>query len=300
MTEEAKKVFWNIIKCPLISCESGENPCRAIINYQSPNNSHWQIPEPWNGNIESAPILFLLSNPSYSDDEVYPDYPKNIPSAKKSLTGECWEKSDIEDFFENRFKSSADVNQYVERLKVLNRDGSRGKLVRTWKILCKYAFALKYGNTAKFQSIRSRDVKKYGLIEVVENDNTYKIIDDNSSTYTVKAGEDFALTEIVKCKSKDEEGVSSARKECSNRYLDRVLSLFKGETLCIAGFQAQKVFLERYNIQNLAFADDNETVKCGHCEINQRLVNVYFLPHPNVHIAGKYRNGVSINGIRVI
>lgn len=300
MTNDAKKVFWDIIRCPRISCESGDNPCRTIINCQSNYNCHWQVPEPWNGNIESASILFILSNPSYSDKEVYPDYPENVPSDKKSFSRESWKKCDIEDFFENRFNSSTKAVQYVERLKVLNNDGSRGRVVRTWKILCKYALALKYGKTLKCSSIRSNDVNKYGFAEVLGNDNTYKIIDYNSSTFTVKAGVDFALTEIVKCKSEREKGVSSARKECSTRFLDRVLSLYKGDTLCVVGFHAQKIFLERYNIQDLTFPHDNGIVKYGHCEINQRLVNVYFLPHPNVHIKGKYSNGVSLNGIRII
>ena len=48
-----------------------------------------QLPEPWNGHLSKAKIMFISSNPSIG----YEDFP-----TKK------WNDSNIVDFFENRFK----------------------------------------------------------------------------------------------------------------------------------------------------------------------------------------------------
>ncbi len=57
-------------------------------------------PEPWDGFIERAEILFIGSNPSIDFDEIYPtDY---------------WEKEEIYEFYNNRFSA---VNDYYVRNK---------------------------------------------------------------------------------------------------------------------------------------------------------------------------------------
>lgn len=302
MTEEAKKVFWDIIKCPQISCGcSDDNPCRAIIAYQNQKEfaqNHWQVPEPWNGKIETARVLFLLSNPACSSKEVYPDYPMHVPSFKKSLSGNGWKPSDIEAFFECRFNSKDNEGRgYVENLKVLTTNGGRDKRVRTWNALCRYAFAIIYGNKIKHGSILNKDKKK-GLVSELAVDNTYTITDKRGdhTEYTIRPGVDFAITEIVKCKSKKEEGVSSAMAKCVGLYLDRVLSLFKGDTICVAGKMAKNVFLDSYKIV------DPMDVNCdnGIYLVNGRNINVIFVPHPAAFLRGKYKNGFFINGIRVL
>ena len=51
--------------------------------------SQLQVPEPWSGNLEHAPILFLSSNPSISTAELYPRWE--------------WPDEEIADFFGRRF-----------------------------------------------------------------------------------------------------------------------------------------------------------------------------------------------------
>jgi hypothetical protein len=53
------------------------------------------VPEPWSGNLKTAPILFLGSNPSISTSDL-PDYKEKYPRWS-------WTDSEIEDFFSNRF-----------------------------------------------------------------------------------------------------------------------------------------------------------------------------------------------------
>lgn len=56
-------------------CRAGSaHPCSEIVGVQRnlPLERH-QVPEPWSGSIQQAPILFVSSNPSISSDEPYPE-----------------------------------------------------------------------------------------------------------------------------------------------------------------------------------------------------------------------------------
>lgn len=65
-----------------------EHPCHKIINTQ--DGYTFQLPEPWNGDISNAVILFISSNPSINQvDERYPD--------------ETWSDNEVKHFFSNRF-----------------------------------------------------------------------------------------------------------------------------------------------------------------------------------------------------
>jgi hypothetical protein len=66
------------------------HPCRKIVEVQRAGSlvAH-QLPEPWNGQLERAPILFLSSNPSISEREWYP------------LAN--WADDQTEGYFSNRF-----------------------------------------------------------------------------------------------------------------------------------------------------------------------------------------------------
>lgn len=69
--------------------KDSNHPCHEIIMAQSTDKVHFQHPEPWNGNIKKASILFISSNPSYNPSEDYPN--------------DSWKNNEIIDFHENRF-----------------------------------------------------------------------------------------------------------------------------------------------------------------------------------------------------
>lgn len=66
------------------------HPCNKIVCSQS--NDDFQLPEPYNGDISKAKILFVSSNPNMDRDEHYP-----ISE---------WNDSEITDFFVNRFENT--------------------------------------------------------------------------------------------------------------------------------------------------------------------------------------------------
>lgn len=66
MTE--KTLLDEIVNCPhaqqCLGDSAAENLCRTIVEYQNTLSlQKFQVPEPWSGEIEKAPILFLSSNP---------------------------------------------------------------------------------------------------------------------------------------------------------------------------------------------------------------------------------------------
>ena len=82
-------IILEIAKC----CEvekaklNDSHSCNKIVMSQ---NDSFQLPEPWNGHLDNAEILFISSNPSIDPNE-------NYPTAS-------WKDEDIVSFFENRFE----------------------------------------------------------------------------------------------------------------------------------------------------------------------------------------------------
>ena len=72
-----------------------ENKCNSIIRSQEKALDHFQVPEPWSGNLKTAQILFLGSNPSISTSDK--------PEFKEKYPRWVWSDSEIDDFFSNRF-----------------------------------------------------------------------------------------------------------------------------------------------------------------------------------------------------
>ena len=106
-----------------------KHPCYDIVKFQKgqgvKNINDFQLPEPWSGDIVNAPILFISSNPGYSNLELYP-----------LLT---WPKPIIADFFINRFKDRGPDYSWVYKSRLLNKNGTRGKSVRYWSSIKKRA-----------------------------------------------------------------------------------------------------------------------------------------------------------------
>ena len=65
-----KNLFREIIDCPRVMSASVQ--CSSIISLQ--NRCNFQVPEPWNGDIENAKILILGLNPALDVAELFPSY----------------------------------------------------------------------------------------------------------------------------------------------------------------------------------------------------------------------------------
>lgn len=105
MTTQAQKIAWDIINCGLCNAPNTNSVCNPLYRSQSCSTlQDFQIPEPWNGDIIYAPILFVGLNPGFTEDELYP----KIGYAYWSQSNGAIDIAKVEDFFENRF------NDYYE------------------------------------------------------------------------------------------------------------------------------------------------------------------------------------------
>ncbi|NOZ45960.1 MAG: hypothetical protein GXO79_04175 [Chlorobi bacterium] len=108
-----EKLLIEIARCEnFFNCKNTD--CENIVNFQKQVDK--QLPEPWNGNIENSRILFISSNPSINENEIYP-----LAS---------WKDSEIIDFFQYRFSKSRD---YVKNLLYpKHKEGYAKNWIRYW------------------------------------------------------------------------------------------------------------------------------------------------------------------------
>ena len=93
---EVQQLLGEISQCPVareirLGNSTSSCACRQIVGVQT--GADFQVPEPWSGQIDIAPLLFISSNPSIDEHE---DYPYR-----------SWESSRTADFFSNRFARSS-------------------------------------------------------------------------------------------------------------------------------------------------------------------------------------------------
>ena len=185
-----KNLLWKIIDCGLTYCPRKDCVCHPIYLSQGCGSRNaFHIPEPWNGDIEHAPILFVSINPGFTPDELYPnlDDPNwTLPA----LTGVVFDNGKVEDFFENRF------NNYYVRWST-----SQGKS----------HFSVRLAN-GKYKNV-------YGYWNYVQS------IADFILNHPTTPGQDYALTELVHCKSRSTNVIpKKCFDECMKKHFQDVLN----------------------------------------------------------------------------
>lgn len=217
----------NIQKILNGNLDSDCKKCEKIVNSQKCNFEDFQLPEPWNGDLENCKILFISSNPSINRKEKYP-------------LREKWSKSDIYDFFVNRFD---------------NDDNRKNKWVKD-ELLPQLLIDGEY-----------QEKKKYVRFWAAVRSIARVILDTKSTT----AGKDYALTEIVHCKSTNEIGVHEAMDTCANKYLDKIIKISKAKIIICLGGKAGDAVKRKYQIETTGIFFESS-----------KMDKVFlFLPHPN-------------------
>jgi hypothetical protein len=146
---------------------------------------------------------------------------------------ECWQDADLLDFFQNRFGGGS--REWIHGgNKALAQDGS---LLRA---------------TAFWSAVRRR------AEELLQR--------------PPKPGVDYALTEIVHCKSRREIGVREAFQFCGDLYLEPVIELSAARVIVVLGRLAEVVIRERLDL------DEQAVIGPIDCFGKERIIA--FLPHP--------------------
>ena len=97
----------------------------------------------------------------------------------------------------------------------------------------------------------------------------------------IQVGYDYAITEIVHCKSRDELGVKEATSICGDRYFQRILDVSNAKVIVVLGKLAENWIRLTYKIgeKRIEMLDDGNLV--------------VFLPHPNSRGKKKIRSILS-------
>lgn len=211
---ERNELLLAIVDCPEIAKARGDarHPCADIVGLQCAGA--WQAPEPWRGHIDTAPILFLSSNPSIRGDDPFP--PKG------------WEEQHIINHYQRCFDDDASIPGHIDQAT--------------------------YNSVQFWREVRGRASEILGR--------------------PAKPGTDFALTELVHCKSKGEKGVAKAHLTCAGHWLDRVLQVSGANIIVLLGRQARDHCTARWHL------DKTQPVHFGVATPGRERA-VVILPHPN-------------------
>lgn len=101
---------------------------------------------------------------------------------------------------------------------------------------------------------------------------------------SVEPGIDYSLSEVVHCKSKQEIGVKSAAKQCSEKYLNKVFAVTNAIIVIVLGDIAKDAIKSIYNLSG----DNQQVLKL--VELGQRERHIVFLPHPNARKSRTFKS----------
>lgn len=287
-SQEAQQLLLQIARCYVIErCltdETHESPCRQIVMHQWPGFSpaerreRWQrehhVPVPWVGHLEHAPLLFLSSNPGLGSKRVLAKPAADPRPALPVLRGATLEQHAslgrpfeapkwewIDEQIVDSYEASFEVWLDGGTRPLQNEQGDLGKEVPYW------------GGVRAIAA----DVLGAGVV----------------------AGRDYALTEIVRCKSDDEFGVPKAKLECVPLYLRRTLALSPARVIVVLGREARMEFRTLYGYP------DADVVSPRLVDVEGRERRIVFLSHPSAREGGqakplKYPKRLAADDIQIV
>jgi hypothetical protein len=235
---DRRTLLTTIARCPVVEMclndRAATHPCSQIVLHQWPNVpfeerlARWpdehQVPEPWVGHLDTAPLLFLSSNPSLGSQRQAGERLKkqsaltrlgqhaaeDHPALAHGVSAPVWTWKDPE--LVDRFESAFEVFMTPDGTAAIDAFGKSRKTVHYW-----------------------REIKKLA-------DHLY-----GPANHPVRPGIDYALTEVVHCKSSSETGVARAVEECAPRYLSKTLAASAASVIVVVGRVARQVFRIAYN-----------------------------------------------------
>jgi hypothetical protein len=229
-TGDAHRLVAEITHCNyVVQCKAGylAHPCRKVVDTQPGPLEGVQVPEPWSGHVESAPILFIASNPSISFEELYPTWD--------------WPAEERVSYFADRFAGG------VGRVE----DGVRFPRSRP--------------------DVDGRQHSKRPVAFWSAARNCASLILGRPA----HAGTDYALTEVVHCKSRAEQGVADALDTCTSKWLPKILDHSRARALIVYGDQARRA------ISTNLLGNDLPVNRVGEYSLAGRSRFVVTLRHPN-------------------
>jgi hypothetical protein len=237
--EVARNLARSICSCSELGKALGDSnhPCHKVVITQNVmlqgSENMRRRPEPWVGNLQNSKVLFISSNPSISDD---PDVSirENFPTFSIS-------EDESADFFINRFDGNSETPHATFNYK-------------------KFANFLFRSYDGKYRGKGNSFDKPIETWQGVYERAKEILGEDCDPT------ENYALTEVVKCKSKKEEGVKEASATCVDKWMQRVMDASPAKLIVIIGAPARNNFAHKIADLGSDFGTDSK----GYEKLGQR------------------------------
>ncbi len=213
------------------------HPCHKVVMTQQDmiqgDESMRQRPEPWIGNLENSKVLFISSNPSISDDpdvSIREDFPTYGTSEDVAAQ-----------FFVERFVPKDGLPHAT-----FNFEGHANFLYRS--------------NDGKYRGKGNSSTKPIETWQGVY-ERAKEILGESCNP-----SENYALTEVVKCKSKAEKGVKEASAKCIDQWMHKVLEISPAKLVVVIGAPARNNFAHKLADLGSEFGTDSK----GYQKLGQR------------------------------
>lgn len=202
----------SVARCPEVAKvdvalpNGSTHPCHKIVHSQDMHPGPFQVPEAWAGNLGSARIVYLSSNPAISVGNPLAAWASKRHAEKYPT--EDWEDPDIADFMINRF--NPERGWVVDRRhRKVDAAAQHGRPV--------------FGSPEPY----------WGWVEK----QTKSLLGPETVWYDAAV-----MTEVVHCKSNNEQGVPEAALHCSTRHMDRILAASAAGLVVVVGGKAANAF----------------------------------------------------------
>lgn len=247
LKEIARKVIYNEDILKLLQKRNLEGLYRGLVDFQieqCENEKHnssidkegFQVGEPWNGDIENAPILFLSSNPAYNFYEISPRwYWDNSANGGENIlkgkNGDPMSLENILDFIRTRIKESPAKSDKDIALRIrLKKDNAI------------YTPAVTYwGNV--------RERTEYLLPDELKISLGNKM---TPTTYARKIMEYVVCMEVVPFRSTGEAGLKTNTaaifNHCWNNFTYQILELSGASIFVLVGSKVLNTFTRKINL----------------------------------------------------
>lgn len=192
------------------------HPCHKVVDWQANQfqppiaeviGSQLQRPEPWTGDLGTAKIMFLSSNPSFNPEENFPNWNESD-----------WSNEDISLFGAERFTTSDDRKFGATESNIVTRQD----------------------RTIGFSGERSRKVKHWIWVRRYASFVLGKKISDTSAI------SDYVMTELVHCKSPKEDGVVEALSHCADKWFGEIMNISPASLIFVTGAKAAERVAQIY------------------------------------------------------